>query len=313
MRTALQLAALSVIALAVWLWGFDGAQMLERWAAEGQRAAQSGMAQGLRALRAGEPGAILSLMAVCFGYGFFHAVGPGHGKVLIAGYGVAERVALTRLSVLAVLSSLAQALTAIVVVYAGVWLLGLGRQEMVGAAEEWFAPFSYAAICGIGAWLAIRGAMRLWSNWNVSTGHNSDHHAHHHHDHDHTHDAEGVCSTCGHAHGPTPEQAQNVHSLRDAMVLIGAIAIRPCTGALFLLILSVSMGIDLAGILGTFAMGLGTASVTLAAAIGSVTLREGALARFAEGPHTARIAGVIETGAGVVIAILAAQFLIRAL
>lgn len=307
MRTALQLAAVVVVALAVWLWGFDGAQMLERWAAEGQRAAQSGMAQGLRALRANEPGALMTLMGVCFGYGFFHAVGPGHGKILIAGYGVAERVALTRLSVLAVLSSLAQAGMAIVVVYTGVWLLGLGREEMVDAAEDWFAPFSYAAICAIGAWLALRGAVRLWSNWRMAE--------HHHHDHDHHHHSgeDGVCGTCGHAHAPTPEQAKNVHSLRDALVLIGAIAIRPCTGALFLLILSVSMGIELAGILGTFAMGLGTASVTLAAAAGAVTFREGALARFANGPHTARIAGVIETGAGLIIAILAAQFLIRAI
>lgn len=300
MRTALQLAAVAVVALAVWLWGFDGAQMLERWAAEGQRAAQSGMAQGLRALRANEPGALLTLMAVCFGYGFFHAVGPGHGKILIAGYGVAERVALTRLSVLAVLSSIAQAGTAIIVVYTGVWILGLGREEMVGAAEDWFAPFSYAAICAIGAWLALRGASRLWSNWPVP-------------DHHHDHGEDGVCSTCGHAHAPTPEQVKKVHSLRDALMLIGAIAIRPCTGALFLLILSVSMGIQAAGILGTFAMGLGTASVTLAAAIGAVTFREGALARFANGPHTARIAGVIETGAGLIIAILASQFLIRAL
>ncbi|WP_439123227.1 nickel/cobalt transporter [Marivita sp.] len=304
MRTGLQLAALAVVALAVWLWGFDGAQLLERWAAEGQRAAQSGMARGLRALRAEEPGAIFTLMAVCFGYGFFHAVGPGHGKVLIAGYGVAERVALTRLSLLAVLSSLAQAATAIFVVYAGVWILGLGREAMVGAAEDWFAPFSYAAIFAIGAWLALRGARRLWRERAVD---------HDHHDHDHHHGEDGVCSTCGHAHAPTPEQADNVHSMRDALVLIGAIAIRPCTGALFLLILAVSMGIDLAGILGTFAMGLGTATVTLAAAIGSVTFREGMLARFAEGPHTARIAGVIETGAGLIIAILAAQFLIRAL
>ena len=307
MRVALQLAAVVVIALAVWLWGFDGAQMLERWAADGQRAAQSGMAQGLRALRANQPGALMTLTAVCFGYGFFHAVGPGHGKILIAGYGVAERVALTRLSVLAVLSSLAQAGTAIVVVYAGVWILGLGREDMVGAAEDWFAPFSYAAICAVGAWLALRGAMRLRANWSAAEPH------HHAHDHHHHLDEDGICDTCGHAHAPTPEQAKNVHSLRDALVLIGAIAIRPCTGALFLLILSVSMGIELAGILGTFAMGLGTASVTLAAAVGAVTFREGALARFANGPHTARIAGAIETGAGLIIAILAAQFLIRAI
>lgn len=302
MRIALQLAAVLIVALAVWLWGFDGAQVLQRWAAEGQRAAQSGMAQGLRALRAGEPGALLTLMAVCFGYGFFHAVGPGHGKLLIGGYGMANRVAVTRLSVLALLSSLAQAGTAILLVYGGVWLFGLGREAMVDAAEDWFAPVSYAAIGAIGLWLAIRGALRLWRTRAVEAGH--DHH-HHHHD--------GACDSCGHAHGPTPEQAEHVTSLRDALMLIGAIALRPCTGALFLLILAVRMDIDLAGILGTLAMGLGTASVTLVAAFASVTVREGAMARLAGGPQAVRMMGLIETGAGLVIAVLAGQFLMRAL
>jgi ABC-type nickel/cobalt efflux system permease component RcnA len=303
MRTAIQLAALAVVALAVWLWAFDGAFWLERWAAEGQRAAQNGMARGLRALRAEEPGAIGALMAVCFGYGFFHAVGPGHGKLLIGGYGVANRVAVTRLSTLAVLSSLAQALSAVVLVYGGVWLFGLGREAMVGAAEDWFAPVSYAAIGAIGVWLAIRGGRKLWATWRPET---ADHH-HHHTDED------GVCGSCGHAHGPTPEQAEDVRSLRDALMLIGAIAIRPCTGALFLLILAIRMDIDLAGILGTLAMGLGTASVTLAAAVASVTFREGAMAQFAGGPQAVRMMGVIETGAGLIIATLAAQFLLRAL
>ena len=307
MRTALQLGALAVVALAIWLWGFDGARVLERWAAEGQRVAQSGMAQALRALRSNEPGAILTLMAVCFGYGVFHAVGPGHGKLLIGGYGLANRVAVTRLSVLAVLSSLAQAVSAIVMVYVGVWLLGLGRRAMVDSAETWFAPISYAAIGAIGIWLALRGARRLWRGLRAGTGAPDQDHRHHHASDD------GTCASCGHAHGPTPGQASQVSSIREALVLIGAIAIRPCTGALFLLILAIRMNIDLAGILGTFAMALGTASVTLASAIASVTVREGTLARFAGDQQTARIAGVIETGAGIIIALLAAQFLIRAI
>lgn len=308
MRTILQLAALGVVGLAIWLWAFDGAFWLERWAAEGQRAAQNGMARGLRALRAEEPGAIGALMAVCFGYGFFHAVGPGHGKLLIGGYGVAKRVALTRLSALAVLSSLAQALSAIVLVYGGVWLFGLGREAMVGAAEDWFAPVSYAAIGAIGVWLAIRGGRKLWVTWRSEQAHDHHHHHHHHHSND-----DGTCGSCGHAHGPTPEQSEEVRSVRDAAMLIGAIAIRPCTGALFLLILAIRMDIDLAGILGTLAMGLGTASVTLAAAVASVTFREGAMARLAGGPQAVRVMGVIETGAGLIIATLAAQFLLRAI
>ncbi|MCL3880914.1 hypothetical protein [Marivita sp. GX14005] len=294
MLRALQLIAVLVLALAVWLWGFGGAAMLEGWAAEGQRAAQSGMARGLRALRANEPGALLALMAVCFGYGFFHAVGPGHGKILIGGYGLARRAPLARLSALAVLSSLAQSVTAILLVYGGIWLFGLGREAMVGATEDWFAPLSYAAIGAIGIWLALRGAGRLWRTRA-------------------SHALADTCASCGHAHGPTPEDAEQVRSFRDAALLIGAIAIRPCTGALFLLILAVRMQIELAGILGTLAMGLGTASVTLIAAIAAATLREGALSRLASGPQTLRAMGLIETVSGLIIAVLAGQILLRAL
>lgn len=296
MRRGLILGGFALtIACAVWLWVFGGAQDVARWAQNGQREAQDAMALALRALRAGEPGALLSLWGICFAYGFFHAAGPGHGKLVIGGYGVGRRVPLGRLSFLAVASSLAQAAMAVIVVYAGVTILGFGREDVQGLADGVMSQISYALIAGVGLWLAWRGARGLRTRAVP---------------HDHHHEG-GHCETCGHAHGPTVEQAEAVRSWRDAAMVIGAVAVRPCTGALFLLILTWRMGFDWAGIVGAFAMGLGTASVTLLVAVGSVSLRESALMRVAESASLGRMAAMLELLAGGVIVLLAGQLLMR--
>ena len=140
--------AVVVLAVALWLWAFGGFADLRIWAAEGQRAAQNAMAGALRGLRAGSPGAIWSLCAVTFTYGLFHAVGPGHGKVVLGGYGLSRRVALRRLAVLSLLASLAQASDGGAV---GPWGrlgagLGPGRDDGCGRT-----PAGAGVLCGHGA------------------------------------------------------------------------------------------------------------------------------------------------------------------
>ena len=273
---------------AFWLAG--GMDTLEMWARNGQREFQNAMATALRALRADEPEALTTLLVVCFAYGFFHAVGPGHGKVLIGGYGVGRQVGLLRLSSIALASSLMQALTAILMVYSGVLLFDWSRSQMVQITENIMAPISYGAIALIGVWLLWRG-LRGLHRLSKTNQKSCDVHSHDHSD---------ICPSCGHSHA---------HNWREMLMLIGGIAIRPCSGALFLLVLTWRMQIELAGILGAFAMGLGTGSVTVAVAIASVFFRNSALLSFGSGKGLAYLVPMIEVLAGSIVVIAALQLL----
>lgn len=301
-----------VLALAV-VWALGALDPLADWVADRQKAVQSALAQAVRALRGGAPGAWAALMTVCFAYGFFHAVGPGHGKAVIGGYGMARRVGLAPLIGLALASSLAQAAVAVLLVAGGAFALGWTRERMEGLAETALTPLSHGLVAVLGLWLLWRGARALAAARGQvhghSHGHDHGHGAGHSHGHHHSHDAD--CG-CGHAHGPTPAEVAQVTGWRDAVLLIGAIAMRPCSGALFLLILSFAMGIGWAGVAGTFAMGLGTASVTVVVAGLAFWAREGALASL-PGAGLGRIVPGLELVAGAGLAAVALVLLARSL
>lgn len=289
------LLALGVLAVVWWTGGFD---RMAIWAFEGQRDFQNAMARSLRALRGGQQGAFWALMGVCFAYGFFHAVGPGHGKVLIGGYGLGSGRRMGGLAGLALLSSLAQATTAVVFAYGAIWLLEWTREQIVGTTERMMAPVSYALIIGVGLWLMIRGLMRLFRRRAAGGAHV------------HASTADGTCGHCGHKHGPTIDDMDKVRGLKDAVFLIGAIAIRPCTGALFLLILTWQMGIGVHGVLGAYAMGLGTAFVTVFVAVSAVWFRERSLFSAAGAQGALRIGAGIEVFAGLLIVVVSLRLLL---
>jgi len=303
-------AVLAVTFGLVWLLG--GLDPVRAWVLEQQRQVQNALAGAVRAIKGGQPGAILGLLSVCFAYGFLHAAGPGHGKLVIGGYGMARRVPFGRLAGVALASSLAQAAVAVGLVYAVVALLGLGRSQAEGLAEAVMAPLGTLMVAGVGLWLVWRGVAGLRAQGAQSSGSHHHHHAHEdHHDHaPHSHGA--VCDTCGHAHGPTVDEVQHLTGWRDTLALVAGIAMRPCSGALFLLILTWQLGIASTGIIGTFAMGLGTAMVTIGVAAMAVWAREGALASL-PGQGAARFLPLFEIIAGLVVAVAALSLLTTAL
>ncbi|MBL8562300.1 MAG: hypothetical protein JNN06_08475 [Gemmobacter sp.] len=311
MRRALILAGLGValVLLALWLGGALSA--LRVWAEAGARAVQRELAAAVRALVAGQAGALAGLLALCFGYGVFHAAGPGHGKLLVGSYGLARRVPVARLAAIALASSLAQSTVAVGLVLGLVMAFGWARASVEGLAEALFLPLSHGLIAALALWLIARGLRGLRAAHLAAQagpirlpGQGGAGQAGH----------PPGCA-CGQSHGPSLKQIEAADNPRAALALIAAIALRPCSGALFLLVIAWQTGILAQGILGVYAMGLGTALVTVAVAVLAGWSREGALAALPARalPALERGQALVELMAGAVILAVALPLLVASL
>ncbi|MGB1025890.1 MAG: nickel/cobalt transporter, partial [Rhodospirillaceae bacterium] len=270
-------------------------------------------------------GLSLPLIIGSFIYGVVHAIGPGHGKVVVSAYAATEETRLKRVVGLSLFSAFLQGVTAVVLVGGAYLVLGLGALWVTGVAERGLEAASYGAIALVGLWLLwspLRRAVGLLkpaqgqnqpqgsthqplegvcyntlqhtsegSRYNIedhtlrgtlgstdqytssraaysdpldhheSHGEHHHDHGHHHHDHGHVHGP-----GCGHSH------AHDAPQLLDALErkqksraswaqwfgVAFAVGLRPCTGAVMVLIVSAGLGLWLAGVVATFAMAIGT-------------------------------------------------------
>ena len=102
-------------------------------------------------------------------------------------------------------------------------------------------------------------------------------HDHTHHAGDHVHDEH-----CGHSHGPTPDQLAGPGGWRRGLAAIFAVGIRPCSGAILVLVFALAQGLFWAGVAATFVMGLGTAMTVSLIAVLAVSAKDVAR-RMADG------------------------------
>ena len=106
--------------------------------------------------------------------------------------------------------------------------------------------------------------------------HGRDHAHHHAHDHDESESA----LPWGHAHGPELEELAGAGGWRRGLSAIIAVGLRPCSGAIIVLVFAVAQGLFWAGIASTFVMGIGTA-ITVAAIATLAVAAKAAAKRFA--------------------------------
>ena len=241
----------------------------------------------------GGTAAFLSLIAVGFVYGVFHAAGPGHGKVVVTSYLLANVA--RRGLLLAAAASAAQAVSAIALVGAVALILGLGHFSTM-AGVRYMEMASYALLVAVGIMLmrrALRGEGCGHDDHVHDHGHRHDH-AHHHGQDDHGHDHHAC--THGHHHAPPTTDDR-----RGFLPMVAAVGLRPCSGAVILLLFCLAQGIFLAGVAGTIAMSIGTAITVSALAILSVGARGLALRLAGDGVWFSRIhTGLALLGAAVI-------------
>ena len=274
------------------------------------------MSSTIRAAKS-DGSAVWTLLTISFAYGIFHAAGPGHGKAVISSYLVANRETARRGIALAFASAMLQALVAVVLVGICAWLLNATAKTMCGA-EKAIEIASYALIALFGArlvWTKGGGFMRALSAKpepvmamaHEHHGHDHAHDHHHHHDHHHGHDHDDHAHVhdehCGHSHGPTPDQLAGPGGWQRGLGAIFAVGLRPCSGAILVLVFALAQGLFWAGIAATFVMGLGTAITVATIAVLAVSARGLAqrLSGGSDGRATLIMRGIEFAAAGLVL------------
>ncbi len=226
------------------------------------------LAGAVRALKGDAAGeAALFLIVLSFLYGVFHAVGPGHGKAVISTYLLANESVVRSGIALAFFASFVQGLTAIALVGLLAVLLdmsGLRVSASVGVLES----ASYALVALVGFWLLWSLVRPLYTRGRDAKGND---------------DGAG-CGGCGHNHAPDPALLSRQGLSSKGWGIVTAVGLRPCSGAVLVLLFALAQDVFAAGVAATAAMSLGTALTVSVLAL--LTLWSKRLAIAAVGPRS---------------------------
>lgn len=268
------------------------AGLILSWQAKFHTALQAA-ARGLK----DDPAALTLLLSSSFAYGVFHAAGPGHGKAVLTSYMIASETALRRGLLLAGLAALLQGAVAIVLVGVAALLFRATAGEMNDAAQ-WIEVLSYAAIAALGARLVFTKGRAFYAALQAPAVAPANRFACEAIDDPaHVHGPD-----CGHYHAPDPTTLTGPSfRWRDAVATVIAAGLRPCSGAILVLVFTLSQNMFAAGVAAVLAMSAGTALTT--GALASLAVYAKSAAMRWSGPESRR-ALLIGRGAELVAALI---------
>ncbi|RPH28296.1 nickel/cobalt transporter [Buttiauxella warmboldiae] len=216
-----------------------------------QKSINQQMSALLRAVAENPARAGWSLLLFSFIYGVLHALGPGHGKVVITTWLATHPSRLKSSLRLTFAASLLQGGVAIVLVTVVLGILALPARQL-HMSSFWLEKGSYLLVGILGVMLCVRAlrnlrrVLRKPVRFISFTPH-------------HVHDEK--CG-CGHQHLPTEQQLEAGEDWRARAMIVLSMGMRPCSGAIMVLLFSKVIGVYTWGILSALTMAVGT-SVTI--------------------------------------------------
>src|SRR5476649_2153410 len=223
------------------------------------------------------------------GDGVLHAIGPGHGKMVISTYLATHPARLKMSLYMTLAASLLQGAVAIILVSGVLVILHLSSRYL-HLGEFWLEKSSYLLTAALGLMLCWRAARRGGLILARRAGH------HHHPD---------GCG-CEHHHLPDDRQLQAADGWRTRLAVVLAMGVRPCSGAVLVLLFAKVLGVYVWGMLAAAAMAVGSSFTLLLIALLVFWSRHLAqrLARRHEAGHVAQAAWTLVSFAGGALLIL---------
>jgi len=206
----------------------------------------------------------LTLMGFSLLYGVLHALGPGHGKVVIATFLATHPTRIKTSLQLTAAAAAVQGGVAIALVTVMLVILQLSSRQL-HLSSYWMEKGSYLLVAGLGLWLCWRAIRKLLPALRdagqrtppeqpaTAGGGMTIHRIVH---------AEGQHSDscgCGHQHVPDSKRLAAAVDWKTKSLVVLSMGLRPCSGAIMMLLFSKVIGVYGWGVLSAMAMALGTA------------------------------------------------------
>lgn len=259
-RAVWPLAILALVMLAAggWLWS-QWPQLL-LYSVQWQKGLHQQMTSLLQQVELNPHQAGLTLLGFSLVYGILHAAGPGHGKVVIATFLATHPTRLKTSLQLTFAAAVVQGLMAIALVTVLLVILKLSSRQL-HLSSYWMEKGSYLLVAALGVWLAARALGKLVTllrpvaqTPKIMRIRPLDHQHH------------ASCG-CGHQHVPDAAALASASGWKTKTMVVLSMGLRPCSGALMMLLFAKVIGVYGWGVLSALAMALGTALTVSAMAL----------------------------------------------